>query len=207
MIAHLHYITQPIHGKSHAELAEEACKGGAEWVQFRAKSLGFEEWKQEALLVQEVCKKYNARLIINDNVKIAEEIYADGVHLGKNDMDADKAKKILGEDFIVGGTANSYEDVMRLVEWGVDYIGLGPFRYTKTKENLSPILGLEGYLNLMQVLRSKKVQVPVIAIGGVTLDDVEKLLACGVHGVAVSGAINKAESPSHVTKKFIEQLN
>ncbi|MFK7900464.1 MAG: thiamine phosphate synthase, partial [Cyclobacteriaceae bacterium] len=107
MISKLHYITQSLNGKSHAEFTELDCKGGVRWVQKKKKNLGYEEWKKEALEVQKVCKKYEANLLINDNVKLAQEIKAGGVHLGKNDIDADKARAILGKDFIIGGTANS----------------------------------------------------------------------------------------------------
>jgi len=206
MISKLHYITQTITGKTHAQLAQKACEGGVCWVQFRAKNLGFEEWKKEALAVQKVCKKYHARLLINDNVKIVEEINADGVHLGKTDMDADKARKILGEDFIIGGTANSYEDILRLADWQVDYIGLGPLRFTETKKNLSPTLGMEGYFSILQAMREDKINIPVIAIGGIQLDDIDELLTIGVHGVAVSSAINKAKNVKGLASKFVAAL-
>ena len=206
LIDKLHYITQAVEGKSHAELTELACQGGVRWVQFRAKNLGFDEWKKEALAVQEVCKKYHAALLINDNVKVAEEINANGVHLGKNDMDADKARKILGDDFIIGGTANSYEDILRLAEWKVDYIGLGPFRFTTTKENLSPTLGIDGYFGILQAMREDRINIPVIAIGGITLEDVDELMTIGAHGVAVSGAISKAKDVKGVASAFISSV-
>ena len=95
-------------------------------------------------VLQELCYKYGATLIIDDEVQICKDLNSDGVHLGKNDMDPEEARKILGNTKVIGGTANTFEDIVTLVNKGVDDIGLGPFRFTTTKDNLSPILGIEG---------------------------------------------------------------
>src|ERR1700761_9300208 len=149
-ISRLHYITQDnIFGYTHAQLAEEACMAGVEWLQLRTKHKSASEWKQIALDVKKVCDKYNTRLIINDNVKLTKEVGAAGVHLGQNDMPVAEARKLLGKDFIIGGTANNLMDIEDHIQAGVDYIGLGPFWFTKTKEKLKPVLGLEGYRKIM----------------------------------------------------------
>jgi len=203
-IAKLQYITQNVDRLSHAELAELACACGVGWVQLRVKNTDFEQWLQIAKETQAVCIKYNAVLIINDNVEIAKIINADGVHLGKNDMSPVEARKILGNDFIIGGTANSEEDVRNLINSEVDYIGLGPFRFTKTKENLSPVLGLTG---IQKIISNTNPRVPVIAIGGIQTSDVEELLDNGVNGIAVSSAINLAENISDSATKFINTIS
>jgi thiamine-phosphate pyrophosphorylase len=202
-ISKLHYITQDnIFGYTHAQLAEEACMGGADWVQLRVKRKGYTEWKEIAENVQQVCKKYKAKLIINDNVRIAKEISADGVHLGKSDLHPEEARKILGGEFIIGGTANDFMDIEDLAEEKVDYIGLGPFRFTKTKENLSPILGLEGYKKIMHACKEMKIEIPIVAIGGILIEDIKNIFGLGIHGIAVSSGINLAEDKEDMLRKY-----
>lgn len=200
-ISKLHYITQDIAGVSHVTLAEEACKAGADWVQLRLKKKPESECLEIAAEIKEICKKYKAKLIINDNVNLAKLIKADGVHLGKSDMPVTEARKILGENFIIGGTANTADDVHRLNKLGADYIGLGPFRFTVTKENLSPILGLDGIKKAAENSR-----IPVIAIGGITLEDINEIMDTGVYGIAVSSAINLSMDKSFIIKHFNELL-
>ncbi|WP_255474237.1 thiamine phosphate synthase [Pontibacter qinzhouensis] len=205
-IAKLHYITQVLNGKSHAETAEEACAAGADWVQLRVKDQPYELWKEEALQTQAICKTYGSTFLINDNVRLAAEIDADGVHLGKTDMSPVEARELLGADKIIGGTANTFEDVQQLVAAGVDYIGLGPFRFTSTKENLSPILGLSGYGLLLHQCQMAGIKTPIVAIGGILAADIAPLLATGVYGVAVSSVINKAEDKEQVIQQFRQEL-
>ena len=202
MISRLHYITQDIQGKTHWQLAEEACKAGADWVQLRVKGKDYKEWKYIAQKTQEICVKYNAMLIINDNVELAQEILADGVHLGKTDLKPNDARNILGKNFIIGGTANTFEDIMRMQPEEVDYIGLGPFRFTATKEKLSPVLGIKGYEQIIKECRRKSIKIPIIAIGGIEQEDVTELMSTGIHGVAVSSAINLSDNMGASVKEF-----
>jgi len=206
MIAKLHYITQEVQGKTHQQLAEEACQVGATWVQLRVKNESAEEWKAIALETISICKKHQAKLIINDNVTLAKEIGADGVHLGKQDLSTLEARKILGTDFIIGGTANTFEDIKMHVAAKVDYIGLGPFKFTSTKEKLSPIVGLEGYKRIMKQCEEEGITIPIIAIGGITPHDVEEIINTGVYGVAIAGYINYAENKSKIVKEFLFHL-
>jgi len=201
-VSKLHYITQDIENKTHLDLIQEACEAGVDWIQLRLKNKSYEEWKEVASAALAICKKYKAKLIINDNVALAKEIGADGVHLGKHDMPTEKAREILGNDIIIGGTANTFEDIKHHVAAGVNYIGLGPFRYTTTKENLSPIVGLEGYATIIQWCKQENFQTPVIAIGGIVAADVEGLLNVGVHGIAVASAITNAADKKEVVKEF-----
>lgn len=199
-ISNLHYIT------TSPEHAERACAGGVRWVQLRVKNTPSPEWKQLALDTQAVCRRHGAVFILNDNPQLALEIGADGVHLGKEDMPPTEARALLGPDFIIGGTANTFADIEGLVAAGVDYIGLGPFRFTTTKEKLSPILGLEGYETLLAQHRAAGFTTPIIGIGGITLADVPTLQTAGLHGVAVSGAITAAADPSAAATQFVECL-
>lgn len=186
--------------------AEQACAGGVRWVQLRVKNTPHFAWKQLALDTQRICRRYGATLLINDNPQIAQEIGTDGVHLGRQDMPPDDARAILGPDFIIGGTANTFADIEQLVAAGVDYIGLGPFRFTVTKERLSPILGLEGYATIMAQCRAAGIKVPVVGIGGITPADIPGLLATGLHGVAVAGAISAAPEPQLAAATFLTLL-
>ncbi len=204
MIARFHYITQDLPNFSHAELAEFACKGGADWNQLRVKGKSHDEWLKIAQETKLICLKYGAKLIINDNVPIAKEVGTDGVHLGKEDMDPKEARKILGNNFIIGGSTNSMEDVRWQMANGVDYIGIGPFRFTSTKEKLNPVLGLEGIRKIADQFGNK---IPMIAIGGIKLEDVKSLLETGIHGIAVSSAINLAEDKIEATKNFRHEFH
>ena len=150
-----------------------------------------------------VCLKYGAKLIINDNVQIAKEVDAEGVHLGKEDMNPKEARKILGNNFIIGSSTNSIEDVRKRIEQGCDYIGVGPFRFTSTKEKLNPVLGLEKIRAIAEKFEN---EIPMIAIGGIKLEDVESLMQTGIHGVAVSSGVNLSEDRTAATKKFLKLL-
>jgi thiamine-phosphate pyrophosphorylase len=206
MISRLHYITQALPGYTHARLAAQACAGGVTWVQLRLKQASPAEWQQEARNTRAVCQQYGARLIINDNVALAREIDADGVHLGKTDMPPAQARQLLGPDKILGGTANTLADIEALVAAGVDYIGLGPFRFTPTKENLSPVLGLSGYQDILAQCRQRHIDLPIIAIGGLSPADVLPLTQAGVHGLAVSAAINKSVDPVAAARELVNLL-
>lgn len=206
-ISRLHYITQDhIQGHDHASLANAACEGGVDWVQLRAKNLSYENSKKEALLTKEVCRHYGAKFIINDHVELAKEIKADGVHLGKTDMDPVKAREILGPEFIIGGTANTFKDIIRLSTANVNYIGVGPFRFTSTKENLSPLLGIEGFKDLLIACKNSGIDIPLIAIGGIVPEDIPQLLAIDMHGVAVSSFINKSDDKATAARKITDIL-
>jgi thiamine-phosphate pyrophosphorylase len=188
-ISSLQYITQDVDEFTHQHLAERACNAGIDWIQLRIKDKSENEIITIAQETKNICDKYNATLIINDHVTIAKAINAHGVHLGKTDMDAAQAREILGENFIIGGTANTFNDIVELASKGVDYIGLGPFRFTTTKKNLSPVLGLNGYKSIIDECKLNNIHVPIIAIGGITNDDTKQLYTCGISGIAVSSAI------------------
>ncbi|PID88442.1 MAG: thiamine phosphate synthase [Bacteroidia bacterium] len=203
----LQFITHEKVQETPVRQTELFCRGGGNWVQFRMKSCeNYQELKSEALQVQSVCKKYGAIFIINDYVQLCKEIGADGVHLGKNDMPIAEARKILGDQAIIGATANDSETVELLLQEDVDYIGLGPFRFTKTKEGLAPLLGIDGYEKIMNNLQRKNISLPVIAIGGINPEDISAICQTGVHGIAVSLAIAQSIEIEHITKEFLNKL-
>lgn len=177
-----------------------ALDGGCKWVQLRQKE-GVD--KAVALEAQRMCKEAGATFIIDDNVELVKEINADGVHLGKKDMPIAEARRILGPDFIIGGTANTFEDVKSHYESGADYIGCGPFRFTTTKQGLSPILGLDGYRSIVSKMKTEGIDLPIVAIGGITKEDIPDIMQTGVTGIALSGTVLNAEDPVKEMKKLI----
>lgn len=185
----IQYISQGNSIKEQLLNIEEVLDAGCEWLQLRYKNASKGESLQLALSVSKIIESYNCRFIINDHPEIAKEVDADGVHLGLNDMPVAIARAIIGEDKIIGGTANTLSDVLQRHIEECDYIGLGPFRFTATKENLSPILGLKGYNEIMSQLNEQQITTPVFAIGGIEQDDISEILKTGIYGVALSGLI------------------
>lgn len=203
-IAAIHYISQgDVPGRSHAELIEQACKGGANWIQLRVKDASESEVENHAFQARDICNTYNAKLIINDFPAVAKKVQADGLHLGKQDMDPLKARKLVGENMIIGGTANTLEDVKVLSGKPVDYIGYGPYRFTTTKKNLSPIVGLQGFKDLVQFCNQENINIPLIAIGGILPQDLDALFRTGISGVAISGVVNHAENSAEAMRSFL----
>lgn len=188
MISKLHYITQGKTPEEHLENIQRACASGAEWVQLRLKNLDPKTVLETAQKAREITSHFQTRLIINDYYKVAKEVNADGVHLGKKDTCPLKAREYLGKWYSIGGTANTLEDCKILLEKKVDYIGLGPFQFTETKKKLSPVLGAVGYQVMLEALNTTT---PIIAIGGITIENVPEIISTGVYGVAVSGAITQ----------------
>ena len=192
----LQFITHYTEEYSYIDSACIALEGGCRWIQLRMKDVGEELMRETALKVRKLCKEFSATFIIDDNVMLAKRIDADGVHLGKNDMPIREARKIVGEEFIIGGTVNSFEDVLYNTQTAPpNYFGCGPFRFTSTKNNLAPILGYEGYKNIIDKMRENNINIPLVAIGGIKKEDIPKLLDTGVSGIALSSSILKATNP------------
>ena len=188
MIPKLHYISQGATVKEHLENIQQACQSGAELVQLRLKNYSEKKILKAAVEAREITGHFQSRLIINDHFKIAKEVKADGVHLGKSDSCPSEARKFLHSWQVIGGTANTLEDCKYLIEKKIDYIGLGPFKFTDTKEKLSPVLGTDGYLTILEELTA---DTPIIAVGGIEIDNILDIMMTRVHGIAMSGAITR----------------
>lgn len=202
----LQYISQ---GKTIDEQLyniHQALDNGCDWIQMRFKTNNIHDTYTLAEAVKIICSEYLANFIVNDNVQLAQQIAADGVHLGLNDMSIQEARNILGKTKIIGATANTFEEILQKTVEGSDYIGLGPFRFTKTKQNLSPILGIEGYRTILEKITEHNLTIPIYAIGGIKLEDVEPLLETGIHGIAVSSLITKSENSMHLINQLNEKL-
>ena len=232
----LQFITHFTDKYSYLDSAMMALEGGCRWIQLRMKDAEEAEIERVARMILPECRRKGAVFIVDDHVELALRVGADGVHLGKNDMPVDEARRLAGEffskqvtsrqaderqdqssclhvpdclsagNFIIGGTANTFEDVQRLAAQGADYIGCGPFRFTTTKKNLAPMLGIEGYKNILAQMKEHGISLPLVAIGGITCDDIPQIMAAGVTGIALSGSILRAENPVEEMKKVVEKL-
>lgn len=202
----IQFITHSNNRYGYVDGARLALEGGCRWVQLRMKEATEAEFMAAAAEIGRLCKEHGATFVLDDHVEWVEKTGADGVHLGKNDMPIDEARKILGNDKIIGGTANTFEDVERLYRQGADYIGCGPFRFTTTKKNLSPVLGLEGYQHIVDQMKSHGINLPIVAIGGILESDIKSILATGVSGIAVSGGILNAENPVEEMQRFLKHI-
>lgn len=202
MFSRLQYITDS------PQLAEQACIAGVKWIQVRIKNTDEKTWTEKASEIVKICKQYGAICIVNDNLEMALKVGADGLHLGKNDMPIHEARKVLGHHkMIIGGSANTAQDVIELSREKVNYMGLGPLRFTSTKKDLNPTLGMDGYIRIMEELDGLSLKIPPIyAIGGILAADVESLVAIGIYGVAVSSAISGAKNINHAVQEFYSAL-
>lgn len=197
------FISHHTEKYSYADSVRLALEGGCKWIQLRMKDASEDEILETASQVRKMCDRYEAVFILDDHVRLVEKTGADGVHLGKNDMPVDEARRLLGNGKIIGGTANTLDDIIMHCSRGADYIGCGPFRFTTTKKNLAPVLGLEGYKEIMEGLGKAGIKMPVAAIGGITVEDIPAIMATGINGIAISGSVLKADDPVEEMKKTI----
>lgn len=199
----LQFITHRTERYDYLDSVRIALAGGCRWVQLRMKGMTDEEVRPVAIEAQKMCRDAGATFIVDDRVELVGELGIDGVHLGKNDMPIGEARKVLGERAIIGGTANTLEDVVAHYEATANYIGCGPFRFTTTKEKLSPLLGLEGYRRIVEGMKERGINLPIVAIGGIKAEDVAEIMRTGVTGIALSGAILQAADPIEEMKRII----
>lgn len=202
----LMFITHPSPRYSIAEEVQMALEGGCKWIQLRLKDASDEEFRLTALEIIPMCQEHEAFLVFDDRVELAMEMKVHGVHLGKDDMPPLQAREIMGAEAIIGVTANTAADILRFKGMDVDYVGLGPYHTTTTKQRLSPVLGPEGTTDVVKTVREADMLLPIVAIGGLTVDDVPAVMATGVNGIAVSGAIINAPDPVQTTRDFLAAL-
>ncbi|BBF42805.1 thiamin-phosphate pyrophosphorylase [Lachnospiraceae bacterium KM106-2] len=178
------------------EQVEKALKGGATFIQIREKELERAKFLEEARQLKTLCKQYQVPFIINDDISIAKEIDADGVHIGQSDGTADEVRKLLGEDKIIGVSAQTVEQAMLAEKMGADYLGVGAVFSTNTKKDAQDV----SYATLAAIC--KAVQIPVIAIGGITKANVEELKGSGICGIAVISAIFASKDITKATAEL-----
>lgn len=202
----LQFITHFTERHTYLDSARIALEGGCRWVQLRMKDADEGLFVATAREVRALCDRFGATFIIDDHAELVGATGADGVHLGKNDMPVAEARRMLGPDIIIGGTANTFDDVKTLAEEGADYIGCGPFRFTTTKQRLSPVLGLEGYRDIVRRMRESGISLPIVAIGGITFDDIGPIMRTGVTGIALSGSVLRADDPVAEMRRVVEAV-
>lgn len=205
-IEKLHFITHDIHQLSHVEQAHIACTAGAKWIQYRCLTKKEDELLADINAIAETCDDWGATLIVTDHVQLNGKADIQGFHI--EDMAADfvKLREQLGEDITIGGSANTVEGLIRLAAEGADYAGFGPFYTTMTKPNDLPLLGIEGYRKAMLLLQEQGIDLPVLAVGGVTLHDIDPLMQTGIFGIAASAAINQAEDMREAYLSFYDMI-
>lgn len=200
----IQFITHTTERFSYVDSARLALQGGCRWIQLRMKDHTEDDIEKAAREIMPLCREVGATFVVDDHVELAYRIGADGVHLGKNDMPVNEARAITSPSFVIGGTANTFEDIERLAAQGADYIGCGPFRFTTTKNNLSPILGLEGYRKIMERVREANIKLPIVAIGGIMCADIADIMQTGLSGLAVSGSVLRSPSPVDEMRCFMD---
>ena len=190
--------------RSHLEQASMACEAGANWIQYRCLTKTDDELIHEINDIAAVCDDWGATLILTNHFHFFDRVDAQGVHIEDFDADLEHIREFIGDDKTLGASATTLERLMQVQRIGAaDYCGYGPFAHTDTKPNDKPLLGFGGYRELQ---KQHDINIPVIAVGGIQLKDVEELLKTGVFGVAVSAAINKSFDPSGMVKAFYRKL-
>lgn len=198
----IQYISQGTTQEEQLLNIEKVLKAGCRWIQLRFKNADEISFLDTAKKTKALCVKYNALFTINDHILVAKEVNADGIHLGLTDATIAEARSILGEGKIIGGTTNTFEDILQRIEEKCDYVGLGPFQFTTTKEKLSPVLGLEGYKTVLDKLKEHNLKIPIYAIGGIEEKDIQEILDLGITGVAISGLLTHNDKRVEIIKKY-----
>ena len=206
-IEKLHFITHDLPHLSHVQQTQLACEAGAKWIQYRCFSKDGEELLNEIHQVAAICDDWGSTLIVTDHVHLKGKADIQGFHIEDFDADFKVLREQLGEETTIGGSATTPEGLIRLFEEGVDYAGFGPFNLSTTKPNNSPLLGVNGYASVMAQLKALNIDFPVLAVGGVTLTDVEPLMQTGIFGIAVSAAINQSEDLREAYEDFHTKID
>ena len=188
-------------GRDFYNCIEEALKGGVTMLQLREKNATGKEFLEKAIKLRDLTKKYNVKFIINDRVDIAMLCDADGVHVGQSDIAADKVRKLIGKNKIIGVSARTVEEAMKAKENGADYLGVGAMFTTTTKLDAKSVT-----INKLSEIK-KEVNLPIVAIGGITLDNINKLKQCNIDGHAVVSAILKADDIRLECEKWVSKIN
>lgn len=199
----LQFITHHSSKYSIPEQVKMAIDGGCRWVQLRMKDASDQEVADMARQITPMCRQSGTILVIDDRVDVVMQTLVSGVHLGADDMPVREAREFLGPHAIIGATCHTAADILALRGADVDYIGLGPFRFTTTKEKLAPTLGIEGYRRIISEIRNEGIDIPIVAIGGITAVDIPSLLDAGADAVAMSGSILNAPDPTAYVRSII----
>jgi thiamine-phosphate pyrophosphorylase len=206
-ISKFHYLTQDLAHRSHAEQTQIACEAGANWIQYRCLSKTDEEMIPEIHLVASICDDWGATLILTDHYHLLDKVDAEGVHVEDMQADFTAIREIITDEKTLGASANSFEDIRRIALSGVvDYVGCGPFALTETKPNEYPLLGFEGYREITAQMAESELNLPLLAVGGIKVADVDALLETGIFGIAVSAAVNMSADPAEAFREIYKKI-
>ncbi|MDI6816370.1 MAG: thiamine phosphate synthase [Actinomycetota bacterium] len=200
----LYVVTADYLERTHIAMAEAAVAGGAGTIQYREKKASSRVMLETAMSLRAITVASGALLIINDRVDIALAVDADGVHLGQDDMPCRAAREVLGDGYIIGISATNLDEAIEAAQDGADYIGLGPIYPTMSKDDAAPAMGIEGLVKVVAA-----VSVPVVAIGGLTTDNIGGVIAAGAGGIATISAIAGAvdmENEAKLLNDMIERF-
>ena len=205
-IEKLHFITHDIPQHSHIGQAQIACSAGAKWIQYRCLTKADEQLLEDIHAIADICDDWGATLIVTDHIHLNGKADIQGFHIEDMDADFTKIREQLGEAVTIGGSANTIENLIRIAQEGADYAGFGPFFTTITKPNDYPLLGIEGYQQAISALKKQEIDFPILAVGGVTRNDIDPLMATGIFGIAVSAAVNQAENMYEAYLDFYDRI-
>ena len=205
-IEKLQFITHDIEQHSHIDQARIACEAGAKWIQYRCLTKSDDELLNDINVIAEICDDWGATLIVTDHIHLNGKADIQGFHIEDMEADFRKLRAQLGEAITIGGSSNTLEGLLRIAKEGADYAGFGPFKVTTTKPNNAPLLGFEGYINAMNTLKKQAIELPVLAVGGITLADIDQLMSTGIFGIAASSAINQAENMRDAYLDFYDKV-
>ncbi|MDD6920433.1 MAG: thiamine phosphate synthase [Eubacteriales bacterium] len=190
-----------LNGRNLKDDVKKALDGGVTFVQLREKHLSYEDFYSEALVIKELCVKYKVPFVINDNVDIAVKINADGVHVGQEDLEAKDVRRLIGDDKIIGVSAQTVEQAILAEKNGADYLGVGAVFQTGSK-NDAKVIDLQ---TLKAICNS--VNIPVVAIGGITYENTDVLQGSGADGIAVISAIFAQDDIEYATKTLLAKTD
>jgi thiamine-phosphate pyrophosphorylase len=203
-ISKFHYLTQDLSNRSHVEQVITACEAGANWVQYRCLTKPDDELIDDLDEIAAVCDEWGTTLIITNHYHLLDRVDAQGVHIEDFDADFRAIRLSIGDDKTLGASATNIKQLLEVQQTGVvDYCGYGPFGHTDTKPNTYPLLGFDGYRELR---KHPEINIPVIGIGGIQLNDVDRLLETGIFGIAISAAANLSADPAQALKSFYRKI-
>ncbi|HVW95708.1 MAG TPA: thiamine phosphate synthase [Mucilaginibacter sp.] len=203
-IARFHYLTQDLRSRSHLKQATIACEAGANWIQYRCLTKPDDELVDEINEIAAICDDWGTTLILTNHYHLLGRVDAQGVHIEDFDADFRSIRRAIGRDKTLGASATNLRQLTALQGTGVvDYCGYGPFAVTNTKPNNFSLLGFDGYRELQ---KHPEIRIPVIAVGGIHIEDVDPLVKTGVYGIAVSAAVNLSVDPGRAFKEFHKKI-
>ncbi|UKT63660.1 thiamine phosphate synthase [Pedobacter mucosus] len=205
-IEKLHYITHDIPHLTHVEQAQNACEAGAKWIQYRCLSKADEDLLLDINAIAEICDDWGTTLIVTDHIHLNGKADIQGFHMEDINADFIALRKFVGNDITLGGSANTVENLIRQAKEGADYVGYGPYAITETKPNNYPLISLEDYKMAVKEIAILNLTLPILAVGGIKIYDVEALMQAGIYGIAVSGAINFADVFEEAYQDFYDAI-